>query len=128
MNDVKHGRGHLKYTDGEQIFGYWCNDRLNGLAKLQPKGSKERYTVIYKNDMQINTRTSNLSCGDCFYVVFSICLMLTFYAAIPVGILIDNSYFGIMGVYLIYIIYSACTGATKYINNLKELPVLMRDV
>ena len=55
-------------------------------------------------------------------------MMLGTYASIPLGILIDPSYFGIAGCYLVYIIYSCCTSATKYIKNLVTNDELKRNI
>lgn len=117
VNDVKHGKGMLKYPNGETIIGYWQNDRLNGLAKVKKQGQAEPDQVIYKNDMLIMTNNTGVNGAECFYVIFSIFLMLAVYASIPLGILLGPPYFGIAGVYLIYVIYSCCTSSTKYIKN-----------
>ena len=90
VNDVKHGRGVLRYNNGETIIGYWINDRLNGLAKVKKPGQQEPDQVIYKNDMLIMTNNSGVNGAECFYVVFSIFLMLAVYASIPLGIILGS--------------------------------------
>ena len=87
-NDKKHGQGRLTYKDGETIDGTWLNDRINGIAVVT-KG-KQKDQVIYKDDMKIQTNNSGVSAGDKFYVFVSFFLMLAFYAAIPLGILINE--------------------------------------
>ena len=59
---------------------------------------------------------------DKFYVTVSIFMMLGFYAAIPLGFLVDTDLYAIMAVWVIYLILSLCTGTCKYIQNVVRLP------
>jgi len=112
----------LTYPDGETIEGTWQNDRLNGLAKRKEKGADAAETVIYKDDMCIQSNKTGVSCGDKVYMVCSIIMFLIFYAAIPLGAIVgDGELFSLMGVYLIYLIWSCCHASTSYISHLVEL-------
>ena len=52
-----------------------------------------------------------------------------FYAAVPLAIILDEAaLFGLMGVYLIYIIWSCCHSATKYVNGLQSIAELFKNV
>lgn len=54
VNDRKHGKGRLTYTDNSTIEGTWMNDRLNGLCNV--KNAKGIKLVIYKDDMMIKSK------------------------------------------------------------------------
>jgi len=104
------------------VTGFWQNDRLNGLARRKAPGQQEGEQVIYKNDMLIMANSSGVNGCECFYVIFSIFMMLGVYAAAPLAIFLkEDGLYGIFGCYLIYAIYSCCTSSTKYINNLCTL-------
>ena len=94
---------------------------MNGLAKLFKKGANEADEVIYKDDMLINNTSTGLSCGEVTYITFAIILMLTTYAAIPVGIIAGDSGFALGTAAIFYWIYSCCTSSTKYIMNTTAL-------
>lgn len=128
QQDLKHGRGQMTLADGNVIKGTWMFDKLNGLACIQSKGKGKKEYAIYKEGMQINL-TKDINTGTYCYVIFSILFMLTFYAAIPVAILLDDPvYFSIMGVALVYLIMSCCTDTCKYIRNLVELPQVFQNI
>lgn len=72
--------------------------------------------------MKIQANESGVSGCDKFYVTVSVFLMIAFYGAIPLAIITQmDELFGIMGVYVIYIIWSCCHASTKYINNLTTI-------
>lgn len=116
-HDLKHGPGKFWFADGDIVLGMWQCDRLNGLAKLHKKGASDAEEVIYKDDMLINSTSTGLSCGEVTYITFAILLMLTTYAAIPMGLIVQNDYFYLGFAALFYWIYSCCTSSTKYIMN-----------
>jgi len=121
VNDVKHGQGRLTYKDQTVLEGHWLNDRLNGLCKLKVKG-QEPETVIYKDDMLIQNNKTGVSGGDLLYMIASIIMFCIFYAAIPLGLLVgEGELFSLMGVYIIYLIWSCCHASTSYISHLTEL-------
>ena len=104
------------------------HDKLNGLACIQKKGHGEKEYAIFREGMQINL-TKDIGERTCCYVFCSILMMLAFYAAIPLAILLQNEkLFYIMLVGLLYIIMSACTDTCKYINNLVELPKVFQNI
>jgi len=112
VNDVKHGQGRLTYKDGSTLDGSWSNDRLNGLCTLKANGEAPE-TVIYKDDMLIQNNKTGVSSGDLVYMVCSIVMMLIFYAAIPLGAFVgDGELFSLMGVYIIYLVWSCCHAST----------------
>jgi len=114
--------------DGGTLDGMWANDRLNGLCTLKAKGEAAE-TVIYKDDMLIQNNKTGISGGDLVYMCFSIFMMLVFYAAIPLGLFIgDGELFSLMGVYIIYLIWSCCHASTKYISHLVELDQVFANV
>jgi hypothetical protein len=72
--------------------------------------------------MKIQANNSGVSCMDKLYVTTSFFLMVAFYGAIPLGIITQNeTFFAIMSVYIIYLIWSCCHPATKYISNLTTI-------
>lgn len=128
INDKKHGMGILTYKDGEVIKGFWQNDRLNGLAEMKPAGAKKAMTVIYKNDMMIMENDSGVSCRDICYCISSIIICLTFYSAIPLGIMINRNFFYIFLVWLIYIVISAMHPSSEYVKNLTPLDHKFKNI
>jgi hypothetical protein len=116
INDRKHGKGRLTYSDGATIEGTWLNDRLNGLCNVKnAKGSK---MVIYKDDMMIKSK-QGLSSTDKCYVTFAIIFMIAFYGAIPLGVIVDDALFAIMSIWVIYCCWSSCCNkSTKFISGL----------
>lgn len=65
---------------------------------------------------------------DKFYVFISIVLMIAFYGAIPLGILIEPELFSIMSVWMLYLVLSIFTGTCSYINNVVRLPLVYENI
>jgi hypothetical protein len=120
-HDLKHGPGKFWFANGEVVLGMWNCDRLNGLAKLLKSGTNHAEEVIYKDDMLVNNTSTGLSCGEVTYITFAILLMLTTYAAVPLGLVVGESgyYLGFAAIF--YWIYSCCTSSTKYIMHTTAL-------
>jgi len=95
---------------------------------VKQAGADKAIVVIYKNDMMIMANDSGVTCCDVFYCVVSVILAIAFYGAIPLGILIGPPLFGIMGVYLIYVIWSCCHHSTRYINHLTPLEQMFKNI
>jgi hypothetical protein len=124
VNDVKHGMGVLVYPDGETIKGYWQNDRLNGLATVHKKGFSTE-SVIFKDDLLIRTNSDGIRNKDIAYLTASIFLVLIFYGALPLGVIInDEPFWTFLTMFIslsIYIVWSCCHDSTKYIYGLVPL-------
>ena len=69
-----------------------------------------------------------MGCYDIFYVIICIILMLAFYGAIPLGIIIDPNLFAIMSVWVLYVILSMLTGSCRYIRNVVGLPDVFKNI
>ena len=63
-------------------------DKLNGLACIQKGKNGPKEYAIYKEGMEIKL-TKDINEGTYCYAIFSCIFMLIFYAAIPLGILIN---------------------------------------
>lgn len=82
--------------------------------------------MIYVNDMKIMENDSGVDCWNIAYTIVSIFLLLAFYGAIPLALLVNRydvkeEYFAIMAVYIPYQLISCFNAATKYIRNLTTL-------
>lgn len=77
--------------------------------------------VLFKDGMKINLSYKS-SWKDYMYYILSFIFMVCFWTGIPLGLMIGRQLFGLMGVWVIYMIYSCCTDSCKYIQNLVELP------
>jgi len=98
------------------------------LAKVTAAGETESVTVIYKNDMMLMANDTGVTSCDIFYAITSVLLAIAFYAAIPLGIIVGPQLFGIMGVYVIYLIWSCCHHSTRYIANLTPLEQMFVNI
>jgi len=79
--------------------------------------------------MLIQNNKTGVSGGDLVYMIASILMFLIFYAGIPLGILVgDGELFGLMGVYIIYLIWSCCHASTAYISHLTELEQVFKNI
>ena len=73
---------------------------------------------MFKNDIMIKNK-NNMSGSDKCYLFWAILLMICFWGAIPLGVIVDTALFGIMGCYVVYLCWSCCCNkTTKFISGL----------
>ena len=103
-------------------------DKLNGLATIQEGGRGPIRSVLYKEGMLINL-SKDISCSTYAYVFFSVLFMITFYGAIPLALYYhNNKLFGIMFIFVVYMIVSCSTDTQSYIDNLVDLPEVYKNI
>ena len=78
--------------------------------------------------MLVEATSKGLSGAEVCYVIMAIFFMLTVYSSIPLGLFVDEDLFGLAGFALIYLIWSCCTAATKYIWNTTQIDQVFRNV
>lgn len=121
INDKKHGEGTQTQKGGVVVSGTWQNDKMNGLAHIK-KPDCDEYTVIFKDDMRIETNNSGITGCDKFYIFVSIFLAFIFLVATPFGLITKYKAALVLSFsYVVLLVVSCCQPATKYISNLVKL-------
>ena len=115
----------MKCKNGDVMIGTWDKDRMNGVFCIKNKQGEKM--VLFKEGMKIDL-TYDVTFNDYLYYILSFILMCTFWAGIPAGLLIEEGYFGLMGSFVIYIIYSCNTDSCKYLDNLVELNHTFKNI
>ena len=81
---------------------------MNGLAHIK-KPDCDVYTVIYKDDMRIETNNSGLTGCDKFYILVALFLAFIFLVATPVGLVTKYKAALILSFsYVVLLVVSCC--------------------
>ena len=130
VNDLKNGNGKMWDENGDVILGTWQHDKKNGLCRIYKKGSNDYEEVVFKDDMLVQVSSDGLSGAETCYMIMSAFFMLAVFASAPLGFLLKNeSLYGVTGTCaLIYLIWSWCTAATKYICNTTKIGRVFQNV
>ena len=77
----------------------------------------------------IQSSKDGIATSDKVYLFFAMIIMLCFWGAIPLGIMVDTSLFAIMSCYIIYICWSClCNKTTKFIRGLISIDLVYKYI